>query len=103
MRPADTVALPHLAGAEALRGIEAPDSLKQTLPPQDFVTAGDAAVKIIDDIEERAVAVGDAGVECQKVRRYRILLPRRAAHLELLDGARGPYRPVAEQAAAEIN
>ena len=64
---ADAVDLMHLAGAKALGGVEAPDSLKQSLPPQNFVTAGDAAVKIVGGIEESAVAVGNAGVECQKV------------------------------------
>ncbi len=32
----------------------------------------------------------------------RVLAARGAAHLELLDRGRGPHRPVAEQAAAEI-
>src|ERR1019366_1282831 len=102
MLVADAVDLMDLAGAEALGGIETPDALQQPLPPQNFVTAGDAAVKIIGDVEEGAVAVGNAGIERQEIGRHRRLVARGAAHLELLDGARGPYRPVAEQAAAEI-
>src|SRR3979411_108348 len=101
MLSADAVDLAQLAGAETLMGIEAPDSLHQPLPPQDLVTTRDAAVEIIGDIEERAVAVGDAGIERQQVGRYCCLSPRRAAHFELLDRACGPHRPVAKQAATE--
>src|SRR3984893_3991675 len=100
MLVADAVDLLHLAGAEALGGIEAPGSLEQALTPQDLMTAGDAAVEIIGDVEECAVAVGDAGVERQEIGGYRVLVPRGAAPLELFDGARRPHRPVAEQAAA---
>jgi hypothetical protein len=60
---ADTVDLLHLAGTQAFLGIEAPDTLQKSLAPQHFVAAGDAAMEIVGNIEERAVAVGDAGVE----------------------------------------
>src|ERR1700720_1742382 len=103
MFAADAVDLGHLARAEPLGGIETPEPLHQPLPPQDFMTPGDAAVEIVGDVEERAVAIGDAGIERQEIGRYRRLAPRRATHLELPDRGRGPYRPVAEQAAAEIN
>src|ERR1700724_1414373 len=103
MLVADAVDLLDLPGAQAFGRIEAPDSLHQPLPPQHFVAAGDAAVEIVGDVEERAVAIGDAGIERPELRRYRRLAPRRATHLELTDRGRGPYRPVAEQAAAEIN
>ena len=66
------------------------------------MAAGDAAVKIVGDIEERAVAVGDAGIERQQIGRHAVLAARGLAHLELLDRARGPYRPVPEQAALEV-
>ena len=66
MLVADAVDLLHLAGAEAFMRIEAPQPLHQPLPPQDFMAAGDAAVEIIGDVEERAVAVGDAGIERQQ-------------------------------------
>ena len=75
---------------------------QQSLPPQDLVAAGDAAVEIVGDVEEGAVAIGDAGIERQQIGRQRGLAARGAAPLELLDRARRPYRPVAEQAAAEI-
>src|ERR1700722_1869447 len=103
MLAADAVDLLHLAGAEALGRIETPEPLHQTLPPQDFMTAGDAAVKIIGDIKKSAVAIGDAGIERQQVRRHGALAPRGPAHLKLPDRPRTPYRPVAEQAATEIN
>src|SRR5882757_10563101 len=93
---------PAFGRAETFGRIETPDSLKQSLPPQNFVTAGDAAVKIVGDVEECAVAVGDAGIECQEIRWHRVLVTRGAAHLELLDRLCSPYRPVAEQTAAEI-
>src|SRR5450631_587154 len=102
MLVADAVDLLDLAGAEPLGRIETPDALEQSLPPQNFVTAGDAAVKIVGDVEECAVAVGNAGIECQEIGGHRVLVARGAAHLELPDGAFGPHRPMAEQAAAEI-
>src|SRR2546430_10970445 len=63
------------------------------------MAACDAAVKIVGDIEERAVAIGDAGIERQQVGRHGVLAARSLAHLELPDRARGPYRPVSEPAA----
>src|SRR2546430_13260016 len=101
MLAADAVDLGHLSGDEPLGGIEAPKPLHQPLPPQDFMAACDAAVKIVGDIEERAVAIGDAGIERQQVGRHGVLAARSLAHLELPDRARGPYRPVSEQAALE--
>src|SRR5436305_7645194 len=102
MLAADAVDLLDLARTETLAPIEAPDSREQPLPPQDFVAAGNAAVKVVGNIEKRAVAVGDARIERQKIGRHRSLVARGAAHLELLDGASGPHRPVAEQSAFEI-
>src|SRR5947207_14835668 len=102
MLAAYAVDLLHLAGAEPFGRIEAPQPLHQSLPPQDFMATGDAAVEIVGDIEERAVAIGDAGVERQEIGRHAVLAARRLAHFELLDGARGPDRPVPEQAALEV-
>src|SRR5215218_824502 len=102
MLVANAVDLPHLAGAEALIRIEAPESLHQTLSPQNFVATGNAAMKVVGDIEERAVAIGDAGIKRQQIRRHGVLVTRGAAHLELFYRARGPYRPVAKQAATKI-
>src|SRR3954453_9921150 len=99
MLAADPVDLEHLARAQALPWIEAPDSLHQSLPAQDFVAAGDAAVKIVGDVEEGAVAIGDARIQRQQVGGQRTLSPRGTAHLELFYGARGPHRPVPEQPA----
>src|SRR4051812_49985431 len=100
MLAADAVDLLHLAGAEALGRIETPDSPKQPLPPQDLVAARNAAVKIIGDVEECAVAVGDAGIERQQIGGYRGLVARGAAQLQLFYRARGPHPPEGEQAAA---
>src|SRR5689334_778420 len=102
MLATDAVDLVLLAGAEALVRIEAPQAFHQALAAQDLVAAGDAAVKIVGDVEEGAVAVGDAGIEREQVRGHAVLVPRRLAALELLDGARGPDRPMAEQAALEV-
>src|SRR3954469_21412739 len=103
MLAADPVDFLQLAGTETFRGIEAPDALHQSLPPQDFVTAGDAAVKIIGDVEEGAVAVGDARIERQQGGRQVFLAARGAAHLELPYRAPRPHRPVPEQPAANMD
>src|SRR3954468_13683628 len=95
MLAANAVDLLHLSRAEALAGIETPQPLHQSLPPQNFMAAGDAAVKIVGDVEERAVAIGEAGIERQQAGRHGVLGARGLAHYELLDRARGPYRPVA--------
>src|SRR3954471_4629759 len=100
MLATDAVDFSHLAKAETFGRIEAPDALHQSLSPQDFMAAGDAAVKIIADVEERAVAVGNARIERQQVGRQAFAAARGAAHFELPDRARGPYRPVSEQFAA---
>ena len=102
MLAADAVDLLHLSRAQAFGGIETPESLHQPLPPQDLMAAGDAAVEIVGDVEERAVAIGDAGIERQQVAGTAVLAARGLAHLGLLDRARRPDRPVAEQAAPEI-
>src|ERR1700730_13369922 len=83
--------------------IETPDVLHQSLPPQDFVTAGDAAMKIVGDVEERAVAVGDARIERQQVGGQVFAAARGAAHLELLYCSRCPHRPMAEQSATNMD
>src|SRR3569623_221560 len=74
----------HLPGGEALMRIKAPDAVHQSLPPQHLVAAGDAAMEIVGDVEEGAVAIGDAGIECEQIRRHAVLVPRRLAALELL-------------------
>src|SRR3954447_11078653 len=91
-----------LAGAQALVRIEAPQALHQALPSQHLMAAGDAAVKIVGDVEEGAVAIGDAGIEREQIGRDAVLVPCRLAALELLYGARRPHRPVAEQTPLEV-
>src|SRR5438270_8059465 len=99
---ADAVDLFHLTRTEPLRRVEAPDALHQALPPQDLVTAGDAAVKIVGDVEEGTVAIGNTGVQRQQFGRHAVLAARGLAGFELPDRSRGPHRPVAEQAAADV-
>src|ERR1700755_2837255 len=82
--------------------IEAPDALHQALSPQHLVTAANAAVEIIGDVKERTVAIGDASVEREQVRRHARLVARGLAGFELFDCALRPYRPVPEQAAADM-
>src|SRR5690606_29954793 len=83
--------------------IEAPDTFEQPLATQDLVAAGDAAMEIIRNVEERAVAVGDAGIKGKKIGGNRILAGFFAAAVEDLDRALGPDRPVAEKAALETH
>ena len=98
---ADAVDLFRLARAQRLVRIEAPDPFQQALAPQDFVAAGDAAPEPVGDVEDRAVAVGDAGIERQKVLVNGAAVDRRADPLQQFDGAPGPDAPVAEQPAAD--
>src|SRR2546423_11282795 len=102
MLAADPVDFLDLARTQALGGIETPYTLHQPLPPQDLVTAGEATMEIIGDVEKGAVAIGNAGIERQQVRRHRVLVARSLAGFELLDRGRGPDRPVSEQPAANM-
>ena len=56
----DRLALPR---AQSLGGVEAPRALEQPLTTQHFVASGDAAAEVVGDVEERAVAIGDPGIE----------------------------------------
>src|SRR3977135_1806108 len=96
---ADAVDLLHLAGAQSLGRIEAPQPLHQPLSPQDFMATGDAAVEIVGDVEECAVVLGPARGERQEIGGQGVLAARSLAQLELFYGTRRPSRPVAEQAA----
>src|SRR6478672_2675110 len=62
--PVDRFALPR---AQALARVEAPRAFEQTLPTQHLVAAGNAAVKVVRDVEEGTVAVGDAAVEGEQL------------------------------------
>src|SRR5262249_58873330 len=99
---ADAIDFLLLAGTEAFIGIEAPQALHQTLPAQHFVAARDAAVEIVGNVEERAVAIRDAGVQREQISRHLILVSRLFAALELPDRACGPNRPASEQSSLEI-
>src|SRR5204863_8882108 len=52
-----------LAGAQDFLGVEAMGGAHEALPAQDLVAAGDAAGKVVVDIEEDSIAVGDHAVE----------------------------------------
>ena len=56
---ADAVELLALAGGEALSWVQAPDALQKALPPQYFVDAGYAAVKVVCAVENGGVGVGE--------------------------------------------
>ena len=103
MLAANATDLLLLPGAQSLIRIETPQPLHQTLAPKHFVAAGDAAMKIVGNVEKGAVAVCDASVKCQEIRWYAIFVSSRLAPLELFYRARGPDRPVSEQATPEID
>src|SRR5262245_35431746 len=83
----DTVDFLVLARTQRLVRIEAPDTLQKALPAQHLMTACDTAVEIIGDIEEGAVAIGDTGIQREKIGRNARLVARGLAGLELLDRA----------------
>src|SRR5437016_5733447 len=56
-----------LSGRELLVGVKAPRPFEQPLPAQHFMAAGNAAGEIMGDVEEGAVAVGDARIECEQI------------------------------------
>ena len=64
---ADAVDLLALPRAQPLVRIEAPDAFEQALAAQHLVAAGDAAAEVVGDVEEGAVAVGDAAVEREQL------------------------------------
>ena len=67
MLAADAIDLLALPRAQSLVRVEAPDAFEQALAAQHLVAAGDAAAKVVGDVEEGAVAVGDAAVEREQV------------------------------------
>ena len=67
MLAADAVDRFALPEAQPFTWIEAPRAFEQTLPAQHLVAAGDAAVEVVRDVEEGAVAVGDAAVEREQL------------------------------------
>ena len=49
--------------AQPLGGIQAPDAFEEPLPAQHLVTARNAPVEVVSDIEESRIAVGDARIQ----------------------------------------
>ena len=72
----NAIDLAGLPGAQALVGVEAPGALEQALAAQHLVAAGDAAVERMGDVEERRVAVGNAGIERKDIGGNRTLTGR---------------------------
>jgi hypothetical protein len=62
MNTIDPIDLLFLPRAKTFCGIETPDALQQPLPSEDLVAARDAAMKIIGDVEESAVAIRDTAI-----------------------------------------
>ena len=63
----DAIDLGRLTGAQALVRIETPDAFEQALPAQNLVASGDAAMKIMCDIEEGGIAISHARIEREKI------------------------------------
>jgi len=59
IRGADAINLRHLACTERFMLVEAPKAFEEALAAEDFVEAGDAAVKRVRGVEKGGVAVGD--------------------------------------------
>ena len=76
---------------------------QQALAAQDFMAAGDDAVKIIRDIEDRRIAVRHLRVEREKVGRYGIGCRGNKCLLEQFDGAFDPDAPMSEQPALDAH
>src|ERR1700719_3468221 len=56
---ADAIYLLCLTRGQSFEWIETPAPFKKTLPSQNFVNNGNAAVKIVNGIEQRRICVGD--------------------------------------------
>src|SRR5690606_2671462 len=103
MQTTDTGEFFGLTGRKTLFRVEAPDAFEQTLATQDFMATGNAAVEIVCHVEERAVAVGDTGVQGEKVRRYGPVCGLGLTALEDLHGTLRPDRPMPEESALETH
>ncbi len=89
------------ARAERFRRIEAPCSLQQALPAQDFMAAGDDAVKIIGDVEDGGIAVRHLRIEGEQIDRHGIGRRGKVCLIEQLDRPFGPDAPMSEQSALD--
>ncbi len=98
---ADPVDLFLLARSQGLVRVEAPDAREKPLPAQDLVAAGDDAVEVIRDVEDRRVAVGDLRVERQEIGRHVVGGVGGLDTLEQRDRLLDPHAPMSEQAALD--
>ena len=78
-------------GPKRLVRIEAPDAFEQALPAQDFVAAGNDAVKIVGDVEDGGIAVGHLRVERQQIGRRSIAFGDR--RMNAVQAVRPPSSP----------
>src|SRR6267378_2053657 len=96
----DAIDLFSLSGAEGFVGIQAPDTFQEALPPQDLMQSRDAAGEIVRHVEKGRVGIGNFGAPLQQIFRSASSSGHNGvALLQEIDGAAGPYRPVAQKAA----
>src|SRR5947209_17823727 len=100
---ADAIDLLLLSASQRLARVETPNALEQSLPPQDFVAAGDHAMEIVGRVEDRRVAVGHLSLERQEFSGYLVLGDRRVDALQQLDRPLDPHAPMAEQPALDAH
>src|SRR5438309_367003 len=97
IRCVNAVDFGELAFAERLCGIDAPDAFEQTLPPQDFVQAGDAAGEVVGSVEERCVRVRHFDVSPQHLRWDLIGCDELVTTFQKLNRALRPDRPMPQE------
>ena len=90
-----------LTWAQAFVRIKAPDAGQQPLPAQNFMTAGDDAMKVVGGVEHGGVGVGDLGIERQQRGRNVVCGDRSVNAIKEFDGFLDPDAPVPEQAALD--
>src|SRR5215210_5072652 len=88
-----------LSGAQSLVRIQTPDALEQSLPPENLVKPGDAALEAVGGVEEGGVAVRYFDAADEHLARHLALLAVVLALDEQSGGLLRPNRPVAQQAA----
>src|SRR4029079_6199089 len=103
MLAVDAVDFPALPGRKRLFRIESPRAFEQSLAPQHFMAARNAACEVMRDVEESAVAVRNPRVEGEQLgvdpaRGERLVNP-----LVQRDGLLRPDAPVPEQSAPDAH
>src|SRR5579884_2123807 len=102
--PADALDLVRLSGAECFLRIEAPNALQQSLPPQHFVDAGDAAAEAVGRIEHGSVRIREFVGRTQQFDGNRSSTTDNGMTLvQQLDRLPCPHRPLAEQPADDAS